>query len=186
MDDGTTRGKCPTNPSNLFCHSNGHCNVCRLDTSSGVNVGCETLSSTPVCDADSTTTIVDDSALEKRAACVGCKQDGKFYISTILDIPFHFIAHPANRNTGILITSIVVLDGITPGDGFSASKCSQYNCLSNGYCNVCGLLSGYAEGCNIYSTTPVCDGDNATPGIQELTTGTVAHCVSCTKSGKFN
>ena len=97
-----------------------------------------------------------------------------------------YIVRPAHRNTGILMTIIVILDGVTPGDGLSAGKCSQYNCLSNGYCNVCGLVSGYAEGCSIYSVTPVCDGDNVTPGIQDLTTGKVAQCVACTMSGKYN
>ena len=85
IGDGSTRGNCPTNPSDLLCHSNEHCNVCR--SHAGVHVGCETLSSTPVCDADSTTLKVDDSALEKRAACVGCKLDGKISISTVLVNP---------------------------------------------------------------------------------------------------
>ena len=80
----------------------------------------------------------------------------------------------------------MISDGVTPGDGLSAGKCSQYNCLSNGYCNVCGLITGYAEGCDIYSLTPVCDGDNESSGVQELTAGKVAHCVPCTMSGKLN
>ena len=85
MGDGTKRGKCPTNPSNLFCHYDGQCNVCKLRL--GNNVGCDTLSSTPVCDADETTSKVEDSAQEKRAACVGCKQVGKFLIRAILVPP---------------------------------------------------------------------------------------------------
>ena len=78
-----------------------------------------------------------------------------------------------------------MLDGITNGDGFSSGKCPQYNCLSNAYCNVCGQISGYAEGCSITSATPVCDGDSATSGIQDFTAAKVAQCVACKKSGKF-
>ena len=78
-----------------------------------------------------------------------------------------------------------VLDGITKGDGFSSGKCPQYNCLSNGYCNVCGLISGYAEGCDITSTTPVCDADKDISGTQDSATGKVSKCVACTMSGKL-
>ena len=73
--DGTTQGQCPSNPSGLLCHSDGHCNVCRVI--SGVHVGCTLSSSTPVCDADYGTTGVQDTAVDKRAICSGCKKDGK-------------------------------------------------------------------------------------------------------------
>ena len=63
-------------PGNLLCHSDGHCNLCRRI--SGVHVGCNNSSSTPVCDADSTTTGVQDSAVDKRAICAGCKKEGTF------------------------------------------------------------------------------------------------------------
>ena len=69
-------------------------------------------------------------------------------------------------------------------------------CLSNGYCNVCGLISGYAEGCDIFSTSPVCDANEATTEIEDaagewpntLENGTTiqqrfAKCVACKKDG---
>ena len=82
--DGTNLGKCPTNPTNLLCHSDGHCNVCRL--TSGVHVGCVASSSTPICDADSSTSGVDDSAVEKRASCVNCKKAGTYNMNMRLII----------------------------------------------------------------------------------------------------
>ena len=42
--------------------------------------GCDILSSTPVCDADSETTAIEDSAVGKVAQCVGCKKDGRLII----------------------------------------------------------------------------------------------------------
>ena len=69
-------------PSDLLCHSDGYCNVCRL--LDGVHVGCSNFSSTPVCDADSTITGVQDSAVDKRAVCSGCKQSGKFRDTSII------------------------------------------------------------------------------------------------------
>ena len=62
---------------------------------------------------------------------------------------------------------------------------SRYKCLSNGACNVCGLISGNAEGCDITSTTPVCDADSTLSGIQDSASGKVAQCVACKKSGKL-
>jgi len=148
-----------------------------------VHVGCDASSSTPICDADSSTSAVDDSAVEKRASCVNCKKDGTYNINTILIIQSLF------QNPYILINtthySMFILDGITTGDGTSSGKCPSNNCLSNGYCNVCGQISGYAEGCSITSTTPVCDGDSSTSGTQDFTAGKVAQCVACTKSGNL-
>ena len=73
------------------------------------------------------------------------------------------------------------------GDGSEIGKCpssySNYRCLSTGACNVCGLISGNAEGCDITSTNPVCDADNSLSGTQDSATGKVAQCVACTKSG---
>ena len=63
---------------------------------------------------------------------------------------------------------------------------SSYKCLSTGGCNVCGLISGVAEGCDITSTSPVCDAESSTSGIQDSATGKVAQCVACKKSGKKN
>ena len=76
-----------------------------------------------------------------------------------------------------------LLDGITIGDGFSPGKCPEYNCLSDGYCNVCGNIMGYSEGCHITSTTPVCDADTTTIGTQDTAVEKIAECVPCTKSG---
>ena len=83
---------------------------------------------------------------------------------------------------------IAFVDGSSPGDGTSIGKCpsnySTYKCLSTGECNVCGLISGQAQGCDITSTSPVCDADSSTSGTQDTATGKVAQCVACTKSGK--
>ena len=76
------------------------------------------------------------------------------------------------------------LDGLTIGDGFTPGSCPQYNCLSNGQCNICGTIAGYAEGCDITSTTPVCDADKDITGTQDSATRKVAQCVKCTKSSK--
>ena len=90
------------------------------------------------------------------------------------------------RNLSLL--KLCLIDGTSPGDGTSIGKCpssySTYKCLSTGECNVCGLISGKAQGCDITSTSPVCDADSSTPGTQDTATGKVAQCTSCTKSGK--
>ena len=46
--------------------------------------GCDILSSSPVCDADSSTAGIQDSAENMVAQCVGCKKDGK-YIRTLME-----------------------------------------------------------------------------------------------------
>ena len=58
--------------------------------------------------------------------------------------------------------------------------------MSSGACNACALVSGYAEGCDIASTTPVCDADSSTSGIQDSATDKQAVCVACKKSGTPN
>ena len=88
----------------------------------------------------------------------------------------------------------MTLDGAT-GDGTSQGHCPAHNCLSNGYCNVCGLISGYAEGCDIFSTSPVCDANQDTTAIEDSAgdwpygSSTIlqryAKCVQCKKSGKI-
>ena len=79
------------------------------------------------------------------------------------------------------------IDGLTAGDGTDIGKCpgsfSTYKCLSTGRCNVCELISGKAEGCDITSTIPVCDADKDSLHTQDSATGKVAQCVACTKSG---
>ena len=83
-----------------------------------------------------------------------------------------------------------MLDGTTTGDGTELGKCpssnSNYRCLSTGACNVCGLISGIAEGCDTFSTTPVCDADSTASGIQDSATEKVAVCVACKKSGNIS
>ena len=83
---------------------------------------------------------------------------------------------------------LTLIDGSAPGDGTEIGKCpssfNTYRCLSTGACNVCGLISGYAEGCDIFSTSPVCDADSSTTGIEDSAIAKVAKCVSCKKSGK--
>ena len=68
----------------------------------------------------------------------------------------------------------VIKDGTTTGDGSELGKCpssnSNYRCLSTGACNVCGLISGVAEGCDPFSTTPVCDADSTTSAIDDTAT----------------
>ena len=70
------------------------------------------------------------------------------------------------------------------GDGTERGKCpsfySNYRCLSTGACNVCGLIDGNAEGCEILSSTPVCDADKDTANTQDSAIGKVAQCVACT------
>ena len=81
------------------------------------------------------------------------------------------------------------LDGTSAGDGTTLGKCpssnSNYRCLSSGACNVCGLVNGNAEGCDITSTTPVCDADSTTAQIEDSATGKVAKCVACKKTGEY-
>ena len=81
------------------------------------------------------------------------------------------------------------VDGTTAGDGTELGKCpssnSNYRCLSTGACNVCGLISGVAEGCDTFSTAPVCDADSTTSGIQDSASNKVAVCVACKKSGNI-
>ena len=88
------------------------------------------------------------------------------------------------------MTHLVSLDDLSSGDGTEIGNCPSnyptYNCLSNGACNVCGLISGYAEGCDITSTTPVCDADSTTSISEDSATGKVAHCVKCTKSSMLH
>ena len=72
--DGTTIGKCPSSHSSYRCLSSGACNVCGLI--SGTHEGCVSTSTTPVCDADSTTSTIEDTAVEKLGVCKGCTKSG--------------------------------------------------------------------------------------------------------------
>ena len=86
-----------------------------------------------------------------------------------------------------MILTFLILDGTSTGDGKTIGLCpsfySNYRCVSTGHCNVCRLINGVAEGCEIRSTTPVCDMDESTSGIQNTASRKVAKCVACTKAG---
>ena len=43
---------------------------------SGTHEGCVSTSTTPVCDADSATTMIDETAVEKEGICKGCTKSG--------------------------------------------------------------------------------------------------------------
>ena len=78
-------------------------------------------------------------------------------------------------------------DRTTPGDGTTIGLCpspyENYRCLSTGACNVCGVINGINEGCDVTSRNPVCDADSTTEGIQDSADGKVAQCTSCKKDG---
>ena len=79
------------------------------------------------------------------------------------------------------------VDGTSPGDGTTIGKCpsqySTYRCLSTGECNECGLISGFAEGCDILSSIPVCDTSYTTFSVADSKFVTVSKCVACKTSG---
>ena len=84
------------------------------------------------------------------------------------------------------------LDGITPGDGSSIGKCwdddSNGNdgrkCLSTGECNACKIINNAHEGCDIHSTTPVCDADFSTAEIEDSAVSKLAICSACKQAGE--
>ena len=93
--------------------------------------------------------------------------------------------------------TIDIILGGANGDSTSQGHCPAHNCLSNGYCNRCGLISGNAEGCDIFSTSPVCDANEDTPAIEDspedwpyansmVIQERYAKCVQCKKSGKYH
>ena len=49
---------------------------------------------------------------------------------------------------------------------------------------MCGLINNLAEGCDILSSTPVCDADSNTSDIEDSAVGKVAQCVGCKKDGE--
>ena len=151
----------------------------------GYAEGCDIFSTSPVCDADSTTSGTQDSATDKVAACVACTKSGNFWFTINSNVRKSCL-YQYNLLT---CESMVFVDGTTTGDGTTMGKCpssySNYRCLSTGSCNVCGLISGVAQGCEIRSSTPVCDMDSSTSGIQDAASNKVAQCVACKKSGNF-
>ena len=50
---------------------------------------------------------------------------------------------------------------------------------------MCGLINNLAEGCDILSSTPVCDADSNTSDIEDSAVGKVAQCVGCKKDGEL-
>ena len=64
------------------------------------------------------------------------------------------------------------------------------NCHNDGHCNVCRRVLGTSpylhSGCNYFSSTPSCDVDLATSGIQSSGVGKRAVCTACKKEGKSN
>ena len=185
--DGTDIGKCPSSQSTYKCLSTGECNVCGYI--SGVAQGCDVLSAAPVCDEDASTTEIEDSASGKVAKCTACTKSGKYFFDISQQ---HFNVCKKHILYLCLKRNQFVLDG-TAGDGTHIGKCpssnSNYRCLSNGYCNVCGLISGNAEGCDITSLTPVCDADSGTTAIDDSDFNApvkVAQCVACKKDGSYS
>ena len=89
-----------------------------------------------------------------------------------------------------MLLTFLILDGTSAGDGKTIGLCpsfyTNYRCVSTGHCNVCRLINGVAEGCEIRSTTPVCDMDESTSGIQDTASRKVAKCVACTKAGEIS
>ena len=78
--DGTTIGNCPEGYGDIKCLATGECKVCGLICDiQGVCLaeGCDIDSINPVCDADSTTFIIEDSATEKFSQCAKCTKLGK-------------------------------------------------------------------------------------------------------------
>ena len=84
-------------------------------------------------------------------------------------------------------------DGDSIGDGLSFGKCwdddangiQDRKCLSTGECNVCKIISDAHEGCDIYSTKPVCDADSTTVEIEDSAVAKLAKCVACKNTGKY-
>ena len=77
------------------------------------------------------------------------------------------------------------------GDGSDMGNCpshhSGYRCLSTGSCNVCGLIAGKAEGCNVFSTASVCDADSTTSGYQSVYLDSKeGECIQCKNKGMYN
>ena len=79
------------------------------------------------------------------------------------------------------------------GDGSDIGNCPShysdkgYKCLSTGSCNVCGLISGKAEGCNVFSNDSVCDADSTDDGYQSTYLNTKEGvCIQCKNKGMCN
>ena len=64
---------CPSSPPNLICLTNNECNRCRRN--SGTHEQCS--GTTPICDIDEETALVQTTGDRKLALCVPCKKSGK-------------------------------------------------------------------------------------------------------------
>ena len=84
-----------------------------------------------------------------------------------------------------------IIDGTTTGDGSdegTAGACQKQDptrrCLSSGECRACKLIGTAYEGCDSSSTSPVCDADTGTIGIQTdySDPSKTPACVQCKKA----
>ena len=129
--DGTELGKCPSSNGNYKCLSTGECNVCKLI--SGTNEGCDSSSTAPVCDHDSTMSGIQTSATSKVAQCVACTKLGK------LEYTRNWVLRK-KINKDVLLLSIFnilsnTIDGMT-GDGTTVGYCPGTQCCqSDGSCS---------------------------------------------------
>ena len=63
---------------------------------------------------------------------------------------------------------------------------NSLQCHSDGSCNECRIIASTHSGCNITTSTPVCDTDSESPGVQDSSIEKRAICTSCKKDGKSN
>ena len=82
-------------------------------------------------------------------------------------------------------------DGSTEADGMYQKEDSTRKCLSSGECRPCKYITDEYEGCDITSTTPICDANTAVANIQfdtssdYVSTSLIPVCVACKKAGEF-
>ena len=71
--------------------------------------------------------------------------------------------------------------------GFCPTTPANLRCLSSGECRVCKLIDPNYEGCDVTSTTPVCDSDiSSTDMISTNDDPTkTPQCVGCKKTSKY-
>ena len=82
-------------------------------------------------------------------------------------------------------------DGSTETNGMCEKQDATRRCLSTGECRVCKLISDKYEGCDITSTTPICDANTAVANVQfdtssdYVSTSLIPACVACKKAGEY-
>ena len=67
--------------------------ACKIIAGTGTHEGCDIASAGPVCDADSTTSGIQDSAIGKLAACAGCKKDCEYSKSIMFIYYFYTFSY---------------------------------------------------------------------------------------------